>query len=215
MALKIIGAGFGRTGTLSLKSALERLGFGPCYHMVEVMSRPSHVAMWHDLAFGKPVDWDVLFDGFAATVDWPAATYWRELADHFPAAKVLLSVRPFESWWKSINDTLYPIMKSSPRANAPDVMKVQHEMVRKQVLDSTFEGKFEDKAHTLAIFQRHLEEVRAYIDPKRLLVFDVAESWGPLCRFLDVAEPSEPFPRLNDTVSFHAMFKTMSTAQPA
>ena len=209
MALKVIGAGFGRTGTLSLKVALEQLGFGPCYHMMEAMSRPHHIAMWHQLAFGKPVDWDVLFEGFAATVDWPASTYWRELADHYPEAKVLLSVRPPESWWRSINDTLYPVMKNTPRENAPLVLKQQNEMARKQILETTFAGRFEDKAHTLAVFQRHTEEVRAYIDPKRLLVFDVAESWGPLCRFLGVPEPVTPFPRLNDTAAFQAMIKTM------
>ncbi len=210
MALNVIGAGFGRTGTLSLKVALERLGFGPCYHMMEVVSRPHHVAMWHQLAFGKPVDWDVLFEGFAATVDWPAATYWRELADHYPDAKVLLSVRPPEAWWRSMNDTLFPAMKMPLTESTPPEMKVQREMVRKQVLADTFGDRSDDKAHVLVVFQRHIDEVRAYIDPKRLLVFDVAESWGPLCRFLGVAEPAEPFPRLNDSATFQTMFKMMS-----
>jgi len=210
MALKVIGAGFGRTGTLSLKAALEQLGFGPCYHMMEVMGRPHHVEMWHQLAFGKSVDWDVLFADFAATVDWPAAARWRELADHYPEAKVLLSVRPFESWWRSMNDTLIPVMKTPLPENAPPGVKLQREMARKLVLDDTFGGRIDDKARALAVFQKNIDEVRAYIDPKRLLVFDVAESWGPLCRFLGVAEPTEPFPRLNDTATFQAMIKLMS-----
>ncbi len=210
MPLKIIGAGFGRTGTLSLKVALERLGFGPCYHMVEVMSRPNHVAMWHQLAFGESVDWDLLFDGFAATVDWPACTYWRELADHYPEAQVLLSVRPPEAWWRSMNDTLYPVMTMPASENAPLAAKQQREMARKQILEGTFGSRFEDKEHTLEVFGRHIDEVRANIDPKRLLVFDVAESWRPLCRFLGVAEPAEPFPRLNDTPTLQAMLKLMA-----
>ena len=209
MALKVVGAGFGRTGTLSLKAALEQLGFGPCYHMVEVMSRPAHVEMWHQLAFGKPVNWDELFEGFAATVDWPAASFWRELADYYPGAKVLLSVRPPEAWWRSINDTIFPVMQTAPHENAPPMAKQQIEMARKLVLENTFGGRFEDKAHTLEVFQHHIDEVRAYIDPKRLLVFDVTESWGPLCRFLGVTEPADPFPRLNDTATFQVMIKNL------
>ena len=123
--------------------------------------------------------------------------------------KVLLSVRTPESWWRSINDTLYPVMKNKPPENAPPIMKQQNEMARKQILETTFGGRFEDKAHSLAVYQRHVDEVRAYIDPKRLLVFDVAESWAPLCRFLGVAEPTDPFPRLNDTATFQAMIKGM------
>ena len=107
MALQVVGAGFGRTGTLSLKNALERLGFGPCYHMLEVMERPDHMQMWHRLAFDGPIDWDLLFRDFQSTVDWPAARYWRELAAHYPDARVLLSVRDPEAWYKSMTDTIY------------------------------------------------------------------------------------------------------------
>ncbi len=213
MALKVIGAGFGRTGTLSLKIALEQLGFGPCYHMMEVMNRPAHIAMWHQIAFGKPVDWEALFEGFAATVDWPAAARWRELSDYYPEAKVLLSVRPPEAWWRSVNDTIYPVMKMALPENVPPEARQQREMALKLVVEDTFGNRFEDKAHALEVFQRHIDEVRAYIDPRRLLVFDVAESWGPLCRFLGVAEPTEPFPRLNDTATFQAMMKAMLSAQ--
>ena len=99
MSLKVVGAGFGRTGTLSLKIALERIGFGPCYHMMEVFPRPDHIARWHRLAFEQSMDWDEIFRGFHATVDWPAARWWREIAAHFPDAKVLLSVRDPEAWY--------------------------------------------------------------------------------------------------------------------
>jgi hypothetical protein len=209
MALKVIGAGFGRTGTLSLKTALEKLGFGPCYHMMEVFSRPQHVAMWHRLAFEHSMDWDLLFDGFRATVDWPAARWWREIVAHYPEAKVLLSVRDPEAWYKSMTDTIYQPMKSPAPADAPELVRLQTEMVRKSILGETFDHRFEDKAHAIEVFTRHTQEVRGAIESARLLVFDVREGWAPLCRFLEVPVPDEPFPRLNDTATTQAMIRMM------
>jgi Sulfotransferase domain len=213
MALKLIGAGFGRTGTLSLKVALEKLGFGPCYHMAEVFPRPDHVAIWHRLAFGQPVDWDQLFAGFHATVDWPAARWWREIAAHYPDAKVLLSVRDPEAWYKSVTDTIYQPMKEPAPLDSPEIVRLQSEMARKAILAETFDNRFEDKAHALEVFTRHTQEVRDTIDAARLLVFDVHEGWEPLCRFLNAAIPDEPFPRLNDTATFQVMIRMMRESQ--
>jgi hypothetical protein len=165
MALKVVGAGFGRTGTLSLKSALERLGFGPCYHMMEVFSRPEHIAMWHRLAFEHAMDWDEVFRGFQATVDWPAARWWREIAAHYPDAKVLLSVRDPEAWYKSMSDTIYQPMKSPAPDGVPEIARLQNEMVRKAILAETFDNRFEDKAHAIEVFKRHNQAVRDAIDP--------------------------------------------------
>jgi hypothetical protein len=209
MPLKVVGAGFGRTGTLSLKSALERLGVGPCYHMMEVFPRPEHVAMWHRLAFGHPIDWDELFRGFHATVDWPSARWWREIAAHFPDAKVLLSLRDPEAWYKSMSDTIAQPLREPAPDDAPEIVRLQSEMVRKAILLETFDNRFEDKAHAIDVFERHNQEVRDTIDPARLLTFDVREGWEPLCRFLDVAIPDEPFPRLNDTATTQAMIRMM------
>ncbi len=209
MALKVIGAGFGRTGTLSLKNALEKIGFGPCYHMMEVFVRPEHVAMWHGLVFGKGMDWDKLFDGFQSTVDWPACNFWRELSEHYPDAKVLLSVRNPEDWWRSMRDTIYQPMTMPVSDKAPLMARQQMEMVRKLVAEGTFHGRFEDKSYAIEVFNRHLAEVKAAIDPKRLLVMDVREGWEPLCRFLGAAVPAEPFPRLNDTASTLALINAM------
>ena len=209
MPLKVIGAGFGRTGTLSLKIALERIGFGPCYHMTEVFPRRDHVARWRRLAFEQLMDWDEIFRGFGATVDWPAARWWREIAAHFPEAKVLLSVRDPEAWYKSVTDTIYQPMKSPAPDGAPELARLQTEMARKAILSETFDNRFEDKAHTIEVFQKHNQAVRDAIDPARLLVFDVREGWGPLCRFLEVPVPDEPFPRLNDTATFQAMMRMM------
>ncbi|HKN15223.1 MAG TPA: sulfotransferase [Candidatus Binatus sp.] len=210
MALKVVGAGFGRTGTLSLKNALEKLGFGPCYHMMEVFPRPEHVAMWHGLAFGNPMDWDEIFRGFQATVDWPSARWWREIAAHYPDAKVLLSVRDPEAWYKSMSDTIYQPMKLPAPDGAPEIVRLQSEMIRKSVLAETFDNRFEDKAHAIEVFKRHNQAVRDAIDPARLLTFDVREGWVPLCRFLNVPIPDEPFPRLNDTATTQAMIRMMS-----
>ena len=213
MSLKVVGAGFGRTGTLSLKVALERIGFGPCYHMVEVFPRPEHVAMWHRLAFEQSMDWDEIFRGFHATVDWPAARWWREIAAHFPDAKVLLSVRDPEAWYKSVTDTIYQPMKSPAPDGVPELVRLQSEMARKAILGETFDNRFEDKAHAIEVFQKHNQAVRDTIDPTRLLVFDVREGWGPLCRFLEVPVPDEPFPRLNDTATFQAMMRMRESTQ--
>ncbi|HYR79759.1 MAG TPA: sulfotransferase [Candidatus Dormibacteraeota bacterium] len=207
--VKVVGAGFGRTGTLSLKSALEKLGCGPCYHMMEVFPRPEHVAMWHRLAFENLMDWDLLFRDFQATVDWPAARWWREIAAHYPEAKVLLSVRDPESWYKSMVDTIFQPMKWPVPEGVPEIVRLQNEMVRKAILTETFDNRFEDKAHAIEIFTRHTQEVRDTIDPERLLVFDVKEGWAPLCRFLEVPIPDEPFPRLNDTASTQAIIQRL------
>jgi hypothetical protein len=209
MALKAVGAGFGRTGTLSLKSALEKIGYGPCYHMMEVFPRPDHVAMWHRLAFSQSMDWDLLFRDFVATVDWPAARWWREIAAHYPDAKVLLSVRDEEGWYKSMIDTIYQPMKWPVRDSVPEIVRLQNEMARKAILGDTFDNRFEDKAHAIEVFRRHTQEVRDTIEPERLLVFDVREGWTPLCNFLEVPIPEEPFPRLNDTASTQAIIRRL------
>ena len=153
------------------------------------------------------MDWDEIFRGFHATVDWPAARWWREIAAHFPEAKVLLSVRDPEAWYKSVTDTIYQPMKSPAPDGAPELVRLQSEMARKAILAETFDNRFEDKAHAIEVFERHNQEVRDAIDPARLLVFDVREGWGPLCRFLEVPIPDEPFPRLNDTATFQAMLR--------
>ena len=210
MALKVVGAGFGRTGTLSLKTALEKIGFGPCYHMAEVFGRPEHIAMWHRLAFENQMDWDQLFSGFHATVDWPSARWWREIAAHYSDAKVLLSIRDPEAWYASMINTIYQPMKSPAPDNAPELVRLQSEMVRKSILIETFDNRFEDKAHAIEVFKRHNQEVRDSVDPARLLEFDVREGWAPLCRFLDVPIPDEPFPRLNDTATTQAMIRMMN-----
>jgi hypothetical protein len=206
VALTVVGAGFGRTGTLSLKLALEQLGLGRCYHMLEVFQSPGHTAQWQAAADGKRVDWDALFAGYGAAVDWPACHFWRALAAHYPEAKVLLTVREPGSWYKSVSDTIYQAMVRPLPAEAPPEVRAQLAMARKIVVEQTFGGRFEDRAHALAVYERHNEAVRREIPRERLLVYQVAEGWEPLCRFLGRPVPAAPFPRTNTTEDFLARF---------
>jgi sulfotransferase family protein len=204
--MKLIGAGFGRTGTSSLQAALQDLGLNPCYHMREVMQRPEHLALWTEAAEGRPVDWKRLFQGYEATVDWPAAAFYKELMEAFPDAKVLLSVRDPEKWYESARNTIYGVMQSFPmsvlRRVVPPLRRMRR-MIDGIIWDGTFQGRFEDKQYAIDVFNRHNEEVKKYVPADRLLVYDVKQGWEPLCRFLGVEVPRDkPFPRLNDTADF-------------
>ncbi len=198
--MQVIGAGFGRTGTLSLKRALEELGFGPTYHMQEAMRRPSHVRRWLDYADTGEADWDALFAEFGSGVDYPVCCVWEELADHYRDAKVVLTVRDPEQWWESTISTIYGFRSAfSPwfqRAVPPAARLV--EMVDRLVWEGLFDGRFTDREHATDLFTRHIERVRLTCPPERLLVFEVADGWGPLCAFLNVPVPDRPFPHLND-----------------
>lgn len=198
--LAVIGAGFGRTGTLSLKRALDELGFGPTYHMEEVVKRPAHVAAW--LRYGRTgeADWDALFDGWGSAVDFPVSCAWDELAAHYPDAKVVLTVRDPEAWWTSTASTIHRFREVFPAwlLRTVPVARNWLEMTERLVWSGLFDGRFEDRDHAIAVFERHVDDVRETCPPERLLVFDVADGWVPLCRFLGVPVPTQPFPRLND-----------------
>jgi hypothetical protein len=211
--MRIIGAGFGRTGTASMQAALETLGFAPCYHMREVFPRPDHALLWERAARGERVDFETLFDGWQATVDWPACTFYRELTEIFPTAKVLLNVRDPERWYESCLNTIYPATAgrfADPRAAHPtpapeggENAETAARMINRLIWQGTFDGRFEDRAHAIDVFNRHIDEVTRTIPAERLLVYDVKHGWAPLCAFLDVPVPSDtPFPHLNDTASF-------------
>ena len=209
MGLDIIGAGFGRTGTLSLKVALEQLGFERCYHMVEVIANEGHADFWLDAIEGRPVDWNAIFAGFRATVDWPACHYWRELAAHYPEAKVLLSVRPADGWYESVHETIYRAMTETPMDEVPPSVRNQLTMARKLVLEGDFGGRFEDRAHAIGVYEAHNQAVEDAFEPDRLLVYEVGSGWAPICAFLDVPVPEDDFPRVNDRESFRARLEQM------
>jgi hypothetical protein len=197
MSLSIIGSGFGRTGTKSLKDALEQLGFGPCHHMHEILEHPEQVAHWQALARGEAPDWDVVFSGYLSQVDWPGAHYWRELAHAFPDAKVVHTVRPEDRWWASFSRSIAKLSHVYPDLDLPPHAK--------DILDAwtvfagkpTFGDGIEDRDTALAAFRLRTEQVRAAIAADRLLVFAVAQGLQPLCDFLGVAVPDRPFPHHN------------------
>lgn len=202
MALHVIGSGFGRTGTKSLKDALEQLGFGPCHHMHEIIEHPEQVRHWQALAEGRTPDWEAVFAGYRSQVDWPGAHYWRELAEAFPDARVIHTVRPEEKWWASFSSSIAKLVRVYPDMALPPQAK--------DILDAwtvfagrpTFGEGIEDRETALSAYRQHTEAVRAGIAPDRLLVFDVAEGWEPLCRFLGVAAPDRPFPHHNLRADF-------------
>ncbi|MCW3473589.1 sulfotransferase family protein [Limobrevibacterium gyesilva] len=201
MSLSIIGAGFGRTGTLSLKQALERLGFGPCHHMEEVLKTPSQLPLWQAAVAGQAVDWDEVFAGYGAMVDWPGSHYWRQLAAAYPQARVILSVRPEESWWASYAKTIMALLEMRQDVPNPYVRGVL-EMAHAIIAEQTFNAPPGDREAALSAYRQRTEDVKAAIPADRLLVFDVAEGWAPLCAFLGAAVPDAPFPRTNSADEF-------------
>ena len=201
MTLRVVGAGLGRTGTNSLKLALERLLGEPCYHMIEVFSHPDHVATWTAAGRGEAVDWDALFAGFGATVDWPSATFWREIADAQPDAVVLLSTRSSpDAWWRSADDTIFAHL----RQPADTDMDEWRAMVEVAIVER-FPGVPHDEATAKQSYEEHNALVRATVPGERLLEWQPGDGWQPLCDALDVAVPDEPFPHVNTTADFRKM----------
>jgi hypothetical protein len=203
MPLSVIGAGLGRTGTASLKVALEKLGLGKCHHMSEVFGSPGQIALWSAAAEGKP-DWNAIFDGYGAAVDFPTAAFWREIAAFYPKAKVILSLRDPEKWRESTQETIL-----SPQF-APAMLNMPFGPVIKNVVWRFFDGEIHDRAHLISVFNRHTEEVRRTIPKDCLLVFEAKDGWGPLCAFLGKPVPDAPFPRVNSREEMKPMMEAMA-----
>ena len=198
--LEIVGAGFGRTGTFSLKLALERLGISKCYHMADVMAHPHHAALWRKAWRGED-PWERIFDGYAAAVDWPAAAFWPRLMAFYPEAKVLLTVRDAERWYKSASDTIFQSMKDGVHSPDP-ARRARMQMAHEIIVNGTFGGDLDDKANAIAVYQDNVAQVHRQVPPQRLIVFDPNDGWQPLCRALNVSAPAEPYPHVNTTEEF-------------
>ena len=210
--MEIIGAGFGRTGTKSLQLALEQLGYNPCYHMEALFRNPHGFEQWNQAYKEEPVEWSEVLGSYKAIVDFPGAQYYRELADYYPEAKVILSVRDPESWYESARSTIYsfdpgPAIKikmlmSMPfSATARNLFKAI-QLNDKAIWKKLFEGKFEDRKFAIDKFISHNEEVKATISPDRLLVYEVGSGWEPICAFLGKEIPSNPYPSANKKENF-------------
>ena len=211
MSFDIIGAGFGRTGTLSLKGALEKLGFGPCYHMIEVFSNPAHTAYWGAAARGEDIDWKELLENYQSGVDWPISTYYKELSEIFPDAKVILSVREPHGWFKSLHNTIFS-KDNQARLTQGETPQDIKDMMHK-IMVETFDGKNDVEDHAVKVFNDHIDKVKADIEPERLLVYEVGSGWEPLCEFLGVPVPDEPYPSTNSTEEFQNRTGEVHAAQ--
>lgn len=194
MALKVVGSGLGRTGTLSMKRALEQLGFGPCHHMVEVFAHPESMPLWVAAGAGEG-DWDQIFKDYAAMVDYPGARYWREIAAHYPEAKVLHTVRDPDAWFDSTQATIFA--PGSFADAPPPPLKAFFESFAGDLL-----AHLHDRAFMTDHFRRHSAEVERTIPKERLLVYEVGEGWDRLCAFLGVPVPDAPYPSENSRAEF-------------
>ena len=207
MALRIVGAGLGRTGTHSLKLALERLLGAPCYHMADIVTKHrEHIDVWRRAGARDLPDWDELFDGYAAAVDMPVAFFWRELMSEYPDAPILLSLRNSESWWESAHAT---IMRPG-RERTPEFAAMMTALY-----EDRFTTDVEGKASAIAAYEAHNAAVMAEVPGERLIVWRTGDGWGPLCRALDLPVPAEPFPHSNTTAEFRARPMARPSAESA
>lgn len=198
MSLQVISFGFGRTATLSLKAALEQLGFGPCYHMDQVLQEMDQRVPGWNAALDGDADWEAIFDGYRSAVDWPTAAFPRELIAAYPDAKVLLSSRSVESWWESISQTILAVLLAPD--SWPDEQRKWLEMVSR-VVDRSLGGRT-DREGAMAAFDEHEAAMKAMVPDGNLLVFRAKDGWEPLCEFLEVPVPEGPFPRSNSRQEF-------------
>lgn len=209
MSIRVIGAGLGRTGTASLKFALERLLGAPCYHMIEVFNHPEHVPLWHGAALGRMPDWNQIFAGYAGAVDWPVCGFWYELMNAYPDALVLLSLRDPEKWWESAQETIFQVPDHHPFVTAE----------WKAMIDDLFRTRWRadihDREACIAAFNAHNARVRDTVSASRLLVWQTGEGWGPICRALGVPVPEEPFPRVNTREDWRARMAAYAEQQTA
>jgi hypothetical protein len=200
MTLQVIGSGLGRTGTKSLHSALNMLGLGPCHHMVEVLTHPESISLWIEAGAGRP-NWDAIFADYRSAVDYPSAAYWRELAAWSPRAKIIHTVRDPDAWFESTQATIFSpdgLLARSLSSGAGQIAAFL----------GSFSGAFRDHLHDrkflTEMFCRHTEEVTTAIASERLLVYEVAEGWAPLCNFLNLSPPDAPYPSENSRADFIA-----------
>jgi hypothetical protein len=201
--LRVVGAGLGRTGTTSLKTSLEQLTGGPCYHMFEVLERPESVPIWHAIVRGESDDWDALMGGYTATVDWPASSYWPELSAANPDTIVLLSSRSTpEEWWASMEKTIIAALTMDLPPGA-DGMAAHRAMVV-DMFDRRFTPEWREPEAAMAAYERHNERVRNQVPSERLVDWQPGDGWEPLCAALGVAVPSDPFPHENSSEEFQA-----------
>jgi hypothetical protein len=209
--MKVIGAGMPRTGTLTQKVALEMLGLGPCYHMVDVLADLEQATLWEEALDGR-ARWPRIFSGFDSTVDWPGGYFYRELVEFYPQAKVVLSVRDAAAWERSMRQTVWSVrhgeslirLLSSAQACVNPQWAGFLNMIDRLLWEGrgTFASGNDEPQQMIETMHRHNEAVKAAVPAERLLVWSVTEGWEPLCEFLELPVPEQPFPHVNDRREF-------------
>jgi hypothetical protein len=200
LALEIIGAGFGRTGTFSLKAALERLGFGPCHHMSEAIDNAEQIRLWSEAAEGRP-DYDRIFEEYRSAVDFPVSAFWQDVLAVTPGARVILSDRDPEQWYGSFSQTILPLILD--KASWPEARRPWFEMMDKVIIGKALGGRT-DRDGILAAYRANATVARELASEGRALVFSAGDGWKPLCDFLGVEVPDEPYPKSNARADFFA-----------
>ena len=224
MSIKIIGAGFPRTGTTTLKRCLETLGHTKVYHMKELLVNPERLHLWKTLDETGDTDWDALYSGYDATVDFPGYPWYKEHMKRYPDAKVILTVRDFEGWHKSVFNTVWQAGPQTPlekikmmgkllaSSRARNVVKCI-KFFKKIFFADELKGKFMDKTFAEKVWNDHIDEVKSSVPADKLLVYDVRDGWGPICKFLGVEEPADPLPHLNKKENFKEMLPKLMKGQ--
>lgn len=200
MALQVVGSGLGRTGTASLKAALELLLGGPCYHMFECFGRPDDIPVWRSALAGDDVDWQGFLADYVASVDWPAAAFWKELAAANPEALVLHSERPADDWFRSADATIFHSIKDAGAAERKDPWIKMIRTLFGRITDDIL-----DRDAAMAGFEAWNADVRASAPADRLLIWHPGDGWEPICDALDLPVPDQPFPHTNSTEDFRRM----------
>ncbi|MBT3993336.1 MAG: sulfotransferase family protein [Gammaproteobacteria bacterium] len=206
MSLKIIGASFGRTASLSLKKALEILGYTNCYHMSEVVTKPEHSELWLR-AWKRELIWDDIFDGYQAAVDWPVAAFWPQLMEAYPEAKIILSTREPEAWYESAKNTIFKSMDEGINSKNQEIRK-RILMAKEIIVDGTFNGKLNDKKHCIKIYNENIARCKKEVDSDRLITFNPKDGWDSLCKQLACPIPNVDYPFINTTKEFEARWRS-------
>ena len=205
--MKLINVGLARTGTTSLKAALEILGVAPVYHTFDLFTNAKHMDIWEGAYEGNPVDWRAFYAAYEVA-DWPAGLFYKEIIAAHPEAKIMMTVRDAEGWYESI----YSIFKQGMSINLPiPIVRRIKNFIVNYPANVFFEGRIDDRAFMVQFFQNYVAEVKAFVPEDRLLVYSVVEGWEPLCDFLDVAVPNRPFPRVNSRGGFKGTVKKLIT----
>jgi hypothetical protein len=203
MGIQIIGAGLPRTGTMSLKYAIEQLLGGSCYHMHELYRKPEQVGLWNEVLEGETELLTTILGDCCAALDWPVSAVWKGAIELFPDAKVLLSRRASSAdWWESIDQTVWQIIRTQNFRFSNDEDEADAFSKLHQKLTSQFSADWDNENAARTAYSKHLVSVRNMVPKERLIEFEVGDGWEPLCRALNVAEPTHPFPNKNNRETF-------------